>query len=998
MVRGVRRQVVLTLWLLALVPGVAVAQGSIAGVVRDTSGAVLPGVTVEAASPALIEKVRSVVTDGTGQYKVVDLRPGTYTITYTLPGFNTVRRDGVELTGSFTATVNIELRVGELAETITVTGAAPLIDVQAVSKQRVLDKQVIDAIPTGRNQFNLAILIPGVSVGSSLGGTQDVGGALGDVQQSLVVHGSRASDQRLTIDGLTMYSAEGAGQFSISTPNMSATQELTVDVGAGSADSPTGGVRMNLIPREGGNTFRGTIFGTALNGSFQGSNLSDDVKARGLQTVDKIKRIYDFAPAGGGPVVKDKLWIFLSARKTANHNTVGGIFANKNLNNPAIWTYEPDVANSGLYKLNTWDTNVRLTLQATPKNKIGLYYDNGSYCRCNGVIAGSSPENIGERKYPLNRVVMASWSAPMTNRLLFEAGFSNRAELWRDVDPRELNSTLRDVLADGTAVHLIGVVEQSTGFAYRSVTKATHTGFTRSLNYQYKAAVAYVTGAHSVKVGFTDNPGGRTFWQSYDNMNNIINYRFNNGVPNQLTMYAKPTRNDSNIRHDLGIYAQDRWTVRKLTMNAGLRFEYFNDYFPESHAGPGPFVPNRNISFPKMDWVSWKDFSPRLGVAYDLTGNGKTALKLSLSKYMVATGLQGVFGAGSNPVGLLAFAVNRSWNDANRNFVPDCVLTNPVANGECGAMSDQSFGGTTRSTTIDPATVKGWGKRAYNWEFSTGVQRELMSGVSVDVGYFRRSFGNFTTNDNLAVGANDYTAFSFTAPTDSRLPGGGGYTVPGVLNLNPDKVGQVNNLLTFSDNYGKQTESWNGVDLSAAVRMQNGVLVQGGVSTGRTATDNCAVVEKLPELLGSLPRGYCNQVGNFLTQYKVLGSYSIPKIGANASATFQSVPGPQMSANYTVLNAVAQQTLGRPLSGNAANMTVNLISPGTIFGDRLNQLDLRLAKIVRMGSSRATLNVDLYNSLNSSAALVQNNNFAAWQAPQRIVTARFLKISAQFDF
>ena len=337
----------------------------------------------------------------------------------------------------------------------------------------------------------------------------------------------------------------------------------------------------------------------------------------------------------------------MSARKTANHNYVGGIFANKNLNEPTAWNYEDGHQQCRHLQAEYLRHQRTADVQATPKNKVSLYYDNASYCRCNGVIAGSSPENIGEREYPLNRVIMANWTPPMTSRFLFEAGFSNRAELWRDSDPRELDSSLRDYLADGTAVHLIGVVEQSTGFAYRSVTKATHTGYTRSLNYQYKAAVSYVTGAHSLKVGFTDNPGGRTFWQSHDNMNNIINYRFNNGIPNQLTMYAKPTLNESNIRHDLGIYAQDRWTINRLTLNAGVRFDYFNDYFPESHAGPGPFVPNRNISFPEMDWVSWKDVTPRLGVAYDLFGDGKTALKVSLSKYMVASGLQGVFGAGS---------------------------------------------------------------------------------------------------------------------------------------------------------------------------------------------------------------------------------------------------------------------------------------------------------------------------------------------------------------
>jgi hypothetical protein len=180
---------------LVLVPAAARAQGSIAGVVKDASGAVLPGVTVEAASPALIEKTRSVVTDGTGQYKIVDLRPGPYTVTFTLSGFSTFKRDGIELTGSFTATVNADLRVGQLAETITVTGESPIVDVQNATQQRVLTKDVLDTIPSGRSPTSFAILVPGMT------GTNDIGGSNNLNLTSLSVHGGRNISQRVMIDG-----------------------------------------------------------------------------------------------------------------------------------------------------------------------------------------------------------------------------------------------------------------------------------------------------------------------------------------------------------------------------------------------------------------------------------------------------------------------------------------------------------------------------------------------------------------------------------------------------------------------------------------------------------------------------------------------------------------------------------------------------------------------------------------------------------------------------
>ena len=244
---------------LVLAPVAAYAQASISGVVRDTSGAVLPGVTVEAASPALIEKVRTVVTDGTGQFRVVDLRPGTYSVTFTLPGFNTFKRDGIELAGTFNATVNADMRVGALEETVTVTGEASVVDVQSVTQQVTLGKEVLDAIPAGRNQHNFANLIPGMT------GPLDYGGQNNLNLNTITVHGSRADDQRVMVDGMSISATSGNGQLSNFIPDMTSTQEVAVNYSAGSAEQAFGGVQMNLIPREGGNKFKGSFFATGAN-------------------------------------------------------------------------------------------------------------------------------------------------------------------------------------------------------------------------------------------------------------------------------------------------------------------------------------------------------------------------------------------------------------------------------------------------------------------------------------------------------------------------------------------------------------------------------------------------------------------------------------------------------------------------------------------------------------------------------------------------------------
>jgi hypothetical protein len=479
-----------------------------------------------------------------------------------------------------------------------------------------------------------------------------------------------------------------------------------------------------------------------------------------------------------------------------------------------------------------------------------------------------------------------------------------------------------------------------------------------------------------------------------------MSFRFNNGVPNLITQGAFPYRNLSKVRADLAIYAQDRWTIDRLTLNLGVRFDYFDHYFPPQQLGPGPFVPNRNISFPETPGTNWKDVTPRLNAAYDLFGNGKTAVKTSLNKYLA--GVSVTVNGGANPVSQLANSVTRSWNDffypvgdpRRGNFWPDCNLLSTALNAECGAMSNANFGNATPTAALDPKVFNGWNSRGYNWEFTTSVQHEIAPRVAVEVGYFRRSYGNLTVTDNLLVSATDYSTYSVTAPVDSRLPDGGGYVISGLYDLNPDKVGQVNNYTTFAKNYGEQLDQWSGWDFTVNARPAASILLQGGVSTGRAITDRCDIAAKLdnPSPL------YCRVEGSFLTQIKLLGTYTIPKVEVQISGTMQSIPGPSLQANYVVSNAQVMPSLGRPLSGGAANVTVNVIEPQTMFGDRVNQLDLRFGKVLRFGRTRSVASVDVFNAMNSNPVLVENFAYTAWRRPQQILNPRYARFSLQFDF
>jgi hypothetical protein len=1006
-----------------VLPAAVYAQASITGVVRDTSGAVLPGVTVEASSPALIEKVRTVQSDGTGQYRIVDLRPGVYTVAFTLAGFNTFKREGLELAGNFTATINAELRVGALEETITVTGEAPVVDVQGVARQRVLTNEVVEAIPTGRNYTNLGVLVPGVSTQCAQtcsSGSQDVGGASGDSRTTLTVHGSRFRDQRIAINGMTI--AGSTGGLTMTGPNMEAMQEVQLETSPGDASTSTGGVRINVVPKEGGNTFRGGLFVSGTNEHFQGDNVTQELLDRGLKAggTSRIKKLYDVAPTFGGPIKKDKLWFFMSARRMSNETYVGNLFANANAGNPNAWTFVADRSRQIVHNSPIHPVGARLTWQATPRNKIALSLDLRDRCDCPNVAAGdTSVEAAPDFMFRPDNIAMVTWSSPVSNRLLVEATAVVLPLAWGN----RINS--------GINPNLIRVVEQNPApgapGTYRG---GPEYNWTRYPFYNVAFNATYVTGAHAFKVGFNDNWGyAKTQWTT---SGAITSYRFSNGVPNQFTVNSSPRSGHVRVGKEIGLFVQDKWTIKRLTLSGGLRYDSMFQNAPEVHLGPTPLLPNRDVTFPDTQFKGFHDVSPRMGLAYDVFGTGKSALKVTLNRYVVDESL----GSGTNrivgsPQVYFQYTAARAWTDGNRNFIPDCDLANPAVQDNrasggdlCGPFVGASadFGRATPGTVADHDVTFGWGNRGYNWEYSTSVQQELLPGrAAIDVGFFRRWYGNFTVTDNLAVPTSGYDAFSVVVPTDPRLPLSG-QTISGFLNINPAYASLPSDShVRLSEHYGKQYENWQGVDVAMSARLGNGTLVQGGFSTGRTVQDNCDVLRQVPEggvtsqqglnaaLLsisggaGESPaetaRPFCHQQTPYLTQVKLLGTYTIPRIDVQLAATFQSIPGPMISATFVVPNAAVVPSLGRNLAGGAQNVNVQIVAPGSLYGDRLNQFDFRIGKIVRFrGNRRLMPSVDVYNLFNASAALEESINYSAFRTPTRVVGARMIKFTATMNF
>jgi len=995
------------------VPVGAFAQASIAGTVKDTSGAVLPGVTVEAASPELIEKVRLATSDSSGQYRIENLRPGAYTVTFSLAGFSTVRREGLELAGSTTFTVNADLRVGTLEETITVTGESPIVDVQTAQRQSVVARDVITALPTAGGYSSILSLAPGI-----VGGSQDI--ATGPCACTFSAHGAllagRSNQEgRLLLDGLLISVPQGSSSNYFSDSRNS--QEISVTVAGAMGETESGGPVLNMVPRSGGNALSGSFYGGWGPEGLQGINLTDELKRAGAVAPTPLTKNYDFSAAFGGPIKRDRLWFFGGSRRQATSQFFD-MYHNKNAGDPTKWTYEPDPANQAIIDRENHNFNLRLTSQITPRNKLNVFWDEQFICKScvNGSQqALSSPEARARGDQWPVQVAQVAYTSPVTNQVLLEFAYGSYRADWGGRDKTEPYTG-----------DLVRMLEQCTngcpnngniaGLIYRSQSADLFiSGRNKNRIYNWRASVARVTGSLSFKAGYIGNLMGDI--RSNNRAPNNLLYRVNNGVPNQLTMYINEYPNDLWMRSD-ALYGQGQWTRNRLTIQAALRYDKASSFSPEQTVGPARFFPVAS-TFPKTSLVdSYHDIGPRASVVYDLFGTGKTAIKLNAGRFLEAA-FTGNRYAVANPTSRIPQNVNRAWTDTNRNWTPDCDLLNPNAQdlsasgGDfCGAFSNRNFGRTDIfSNTVDPKLLKGWGNRPSDWQYGVSVQHEVLPRTSIDIGYVRRVFHGFTITDNLAIGPNDVTEFSVVAPNDPRLPNGGGYSVSGLYDVNPSVFGQVNNFITSSDTYGNQFALFNGVDMTVNARPRSDLTVQGGFNLGRTTSDSCEIRAKVPET--ALLDPYCRVVTGYLPYYKGLATYVIPVIDVQVGLTFLSKPGMVVSfagtptngghllANLTYSNAAVAPSLGRPLSGNAQNVTVNLIEPGSKYGERVTELHLRFGKLLRFGGTRANVGVDIFNLGNLAPGLSYNQNFipgGAWLTPTTVMTPRFAKFSAQIDF
>jgi hypothetical protein len=1055
--RGVMRTLALGALVLLVPAALYAQQATITGVVKDASGAVLPGVSVEAASPVLTEKVRSVVTDGTGQYRIVSLPPGTYTVTVTLQGFNAVRREGIELSGTLTATIDVDLRVGSLEETVTVLGESPIVDVQSARRQQVIDGDVLQAIPTSRSYNNVLQLVPGVVAGD--GQVQ-----LRPTMLLFTAHGGNAEDGRLTVDGINTGASRGGAGVSGYIPDMQNTAEITFTISGNLGEAETGGPSMTVVPKSGGNALSGSFFLSGLNDSMQGNNFDTD-QLRVLAAPAKSLLLRDYQVSVGGPIKKDRVWYFFNHRRVDFADAQPGIFANRNAGDPTKFSYVPDFTRQGRIDQTRRIFALRLTTQLTPKNKLSVFWDEQPQCsgaawpgtddsgcmsnkdgwiyggsQFNGFFgAGPNSPETGDYASTHQKVQQVKYTAPATNKLLLEAGFGTYISQW-GYSERPGNPTKNLVRAQEAQAQIFdrngvrvpttcdGCLTVGGNLKYRSSNWPTGYIFAHTWN----AAASYVTGAHNMKFGYQG-----AFHRDDDNLfptisnTSLMQFQFNTpcttapcptspiatGITLQSGEFTRKVRTEY-----YAFYAQEQWTKDRLTLQAALRFDHAWSSFPEQRIGPSVTIPNAIVLPAQQGIKGYNDLSPRIGVAYDVFGNGKTSLKGNVGRYLHPASNQGRY-INANPSELVSTGTTRSWTDNDADYQVDCDVLNgqpqgPTTTGSidtCGVFSDLNFGRERPGTRLDDSILSGWGARPYDWQFGVSVQQELLPRVSVEAGYYRRWWPIYTTNDvtdNINTTAADYTQFAVTAPSDPKLPNGGGYQVPGIYNITAAaSLIAPSNVQSAANTFGSYRRYWDGFDVTAQARLRNGLTLQGGTSTGRTVQDSCESRAVVPEGLGtpatqtntngSLINPYCRTVEPMLTTFKGIASYIIPRVDVNVSGTFSSRPGVSLAANvtYTQADLATRSTLGRTLVG-ANTITINVLEPNTVFGDRIDQLDLRIGKILRFGRTRTNLNLDIVNALNSNDNLTYSATFnpSTWPAPASVITARLFRVSAQLDF
>ncbi len=984
-----------------LLPTLAFAQAQIVGQVRDESGGVLPGVTVEAASPAIIEKIRTAVTDEQGRYRIEALRPGDYKLTFSLTGFSTIVRDGIQVPSEVVVTINADMKVGALEETITVSGETPQVDVQQASRTQVITRDVIDTLPVSRNVMSIGVLSPGVRQG-----TPDVGGSRMTEQVNLRAHGLSGDDAEQLVEGMSIQSLEGASQAYFDDMLQS---EITIMTSAIPADTSGGGIRMNSVLKDGGNMFSGAAFIGFSSGSWQSNNTGDELRAspRSINSPNAIKHIHMFTGSLGGPIKRDKMWFLVTARHQSSDEIITDVPVQ-------ITAPDGEVINS---YLDTYvrGPSLRLTWQAAQKHKLASFVQRWWKRKGKDFGAGQDPRasQFRDPKHAHHTVGNVRWTSPMTSRILLEAGYSWTLFDWLGTpmpgveQPRD--SALWYVKTRKTDTQR-QVDDECAFTAANSAQPGCTTWGSNQIQRQdntrhvFQAVMSYVTGSHSFKFGYNHEigPDGRMG----NTHNGDLYQNYTAGQPSSVDVWNTPLEAPGIVDYDAAMFVQDTWTIKRLTINPGIRIEWFSAGMRAASAPAGRFVPER--FFPEeRGLLKWgPDYAPRMAAVYDLFGNGRTALKTNFSKYHRQYDADPA--AAYSPIGIIS--ERRNWFDCLLNAAGTACSGAAAATNRDGIVQDVEIGpspaggtfGTIRNNTLGDLD------RRYNWEFTAGVQHQVTPRLAVGAMLFKRQIYEIPLTDRSFITEADYTPFETRMPAEiARDPDVAAVLDPNemitVYNLNQSKNSVYGQGLV-DQSAAENRSLYTGFEASFNTRLPGGAMVFGSWTMEKNVSVFCESNDNPngPPTADLYQGRNVAQAGRFCDQrefdmpftqeFKLAGNYSLP-LGVDIGAVLQSFGGLERVITWQPAASLY------PNQQRTQSQTLILNEPGSLFGERWDQLDVNFKKNIRYGNKVHTFQLDIFNVFNNNSIRTMNDTVGTSLGQvTAIMPGRFPRLGYQFKW
>jgi hypothetical protein len=944
--RIVRRILVFASMAVLLSAPAAVAQttGSITGTVTDASGAVLPGVTITLSGDRLIGGPQTQVSDEGGTYRFDRLVPGSYHVKFELQGFRTVDRPDVRISAAFVATINGKMEVGSVSETITVTGESPTVDVRSNLQQTVMNQEILEGIPTGRDPWSLAKLIPGVQVA-----TYDVGGTQSMQQSSMSAHGSNTADVSYNIDGATVNWPGGGGGATMIYYDQGMFEEVNYMTSAIPAEQLVGGVSINMVTKDGGNMWRGNMRYNFSNDDLQSENWEEtaayvrSINPSATFLGNPTQKTYDFNLSGGGALVQNRVWVNGTIRRWIVNKLVNARNADGSqaLDDNTLKNY------SG-----------KLVAQLTTNNKITVGYFWNDKIR--GHRRDSTTQIIPDIASVVQTNPVQTTQAKYTGirgPLVFESNFS--------VMDGQTNYTYQP----DTAAGAIRYVDNVTGEVRHASTREEHQPNSR---HQFDNVFTFGKsgwgGEHLMKAGVQ---WARLYYSSDYSVLGDHYVEYNSGVPTQVRQFNTPVVSE-NIARVIGFFVQDSWSMNRLTLNVGGRWDRYVGELPDQERPGGRFI--GPASFPGGEVINQSRGVWRLGASYDLTGSGRTALKSSYSRYALQVGIDRVTSV--NPVS----NGNRTcpWTDPNRDGI---FQESEVNVAQCSAFS----GGAT--TNFAPGV-----RWPYSDEVTAGVETQLAGAVRVGLMYYYRTNRDQLGDRNHAVPTSAYTQHTVTIPNG---PGGG----PGTTNLQPMQVPVWNipsNLAgadqTVRDNQPELDTEYNGIEFTATKRFSARWQMQAGFTIGKNEGGTGGEDLNDPNRT-RFPRVI---IGNDSERaFRLSGSYRLPGDVTVAGSMLANNGYPYVST-YSLTRA---QAAAQGITLTRASQTITLTERGEERLPNVTMVDLRLSRPFRFGSRSIQPTVDFFNIMNVDTRDNQNSAVGGnYLIPTSILAPRIIRVGFSLNF